>query len=422
MKHNFQYLQKTKPSTTRTLKTNNIMKISILSIFCLFCHIIGFSKETQTTISSSDSILIKKEDSLAVSPQTEEPRKKGAFSFSGYVDAYYSTNFNKPLSQRNVGTAGTARVFDQRADQFALGLAQTVVKYTNQRSEVVVDLVFGPNADLANYANLGTALAIKQAYFKYDITEKWSATIGQFGTHIGYEVIDAPVNFNYSLSNLFGMGPFYHTGLKSTYAFSEKASLMLGVVNAVDGFGDNNRKKGIIGQFFISPAKDWSIYLNAIRTNDENPSSSGVVPVAYYQMLDLATTYQVSDHLLFGLNAAIGSQQLTDSTGAKPWGGVAGYVNYAITEHIGIGARYEYFDNSSGARALLDFQKNGTSVNSLTITGNVTLAEGHILVKPEFRLDAYAKRPNGAREFEDTKGAFTHNNQSTLGVAFIYKF
>ena len=87
-------------------------------------------------------------------------------------------------------------------------------------------------------------------------------TAGQFGTHIGYEVIDAPANFNYSLSNLFNNGPFYHTGVKATYAFTDKVSLMAGVVNNVDGLGDNNRKKGIIAQLFISPVAGWNVYLN----------------------------------------------------------------------------------------------------------------------------------------------------------------
>ena len=60
-----------------------------------------------------------------------------------------------------------------------------------------MDLTFGPNANLGNYGNsaFSTAFAIKQAYFTYKFTDKFSMTAGQFGTHIGYEVIDAPANF-----------------------------------------------------------------------------------------------------------------------------------------------------------------------------------------------------------------------------------
>lgn len=398
------------------------MKKTIFALLSLSSPLLGLSKGTESKIEKDKTMKTSSVENADPASASEEEEKKGTFSFSGYIDSYYSGNFNKPLSRDNLGNAGTARVFDQKAGQFALGLAQAVMTYSNDKSEAVVDLAFGPNADLANYANLGTALAIKQAYFTYNFTDKWSATIGQFGTHIGYEVIDAPVNFNYSLSNLFGMGPFYHTGLKSTYAFSDRASLMVGVVNAVDGFGDNNRKKGVIAQLFFSPVENWNVYLNAINTNDEDPDDAGNVPDAHYRMLDLATSYQVSENFLLGLNAAIGSQQYAGSSDGQSWGGVAGYANLALTEHFGIGARYEYFDNSNGARALLDYNGNGTSVNSFTLTGNITLADGHVLLKPEFRIDSYASRPTGQRQFEDSKGNFTKNAQSTLGMAFIYKF
>ena len=62
----------------------------------------------------------------------------------------------------------------------------------------------------------GTSAAIKQAYFTDRLTPRLSFTVGQFGTHVGYEVIVAPLNYNYSLSNLFNNGPFYHVGLKTT--------------------------------------------------------------------------------------------------------------------------------------------------------------------------------------------------------------
>jgi len=48
------------------------------------------------------------------------------------------------------------------------------------------------------------------------------------------------------------------------------------------------------------------------------------------------------------------------------------------------------------------------------------------LIKPEFRMDSYKKLTgageSGQQQFEDSKGAFTKNAQSTLGLALIYKF
>ncbi|TLV04055.1 porin [Dyadobacter luticola] len=369
-----------------------------------------------------------KADTIVVAEVEEEAR--GTFAFSGYLDSYYMANFNKPASRSNMG-ATNARVFDQRSGQFSLGLVQTKVVYTNDKSEAVVDLTFGPNANLGNYGNslFNTALAIKQAYFTYKFTDKFSMTAGQFGTHIGYEVIDAPANFNYSLSNLFNNGPFYHAGLKATYAFSDRASLMVGVVNNVDGLGDNNRAKGIISQLYFKPVENWNVYLNYIGSNEANTDSLGKQPDGFYQVFDLTTSFQITEKFLLGLNAAYGSQK-GDYQGfggpidTQTWGGFAVYANTAITDNFGIGARYEYFNNDNGVRSLLTRSGMGTKVNSVTLTGNISLADGHILVKPEFRLDAYPKLSGASEEqqFQDSDGNWTKNSQTTFGLAFIYKF
>lgn len=374
------------------------------------------------------------QDSVATTPVVDDT--KGKFTFSGYIDSYYMANLNKPLSRSNLGAAANARAFDQRAGQFSLGLIQTKIGYSTAKADVVVDLTFGPNADLGNYGNLigplgtTTALAIKQAYFNWKATDKLTLTAGQFGTHIGYEVIDAPVNYNYSLSNLFNNGPFYHVGAKGTYAFSDKASLMLGIVNNVDALNDNNRKKGLIGQLFVSPASGWNIYLNGIVSNEANSDSLGNTPDGTYSMLDLVTTYQVTEKFFLGMNAAIGSQKgdyqgYTFTDKATSWGGVALYTNYAVSSNFGLGARYEFFDNKGGARLLRNRLGEGTSVNSITFTGNITAADGHLLLKPEIRVDNYAKPARSAEgnlQFEDSKGNFTKSSQTTVGMAFIYKF
>ncbi|MVM36540.1 outer membrane beta-barrel protein [Spirosoma sp. HMF3257] len=388
------------------------MKKAILLINCLF---LAFAVQAQ--------------DSTAVTP--------GKFTFSGYMDTYYFGNFNNPKSQSNLGLngsgVGNARAFDQRAGQFGIGLIQAKAAYSSSKVDAVMDLTFGPFSDLGNYGNyigpLGpgsTSLAIKQAYITLKATSKLSFTMGQFGTHIGYEVIDAPVNYNYSLSNLFNNGPFYHIGLKAQYAFSDKASLMVGLVNNVDNLNDNNKKKGLIGQFFFSPVSGWNVYLNAIVSNEASQDvTSGTTTVkagdANYQLFDLTTTYQITSKFFLGLNAASGSQK-GDYQGvggpitSKSWGGVAGYANYAFTDKFGLGLRYETFDNKNGARALTDAAGNGASVNSITVTGNITAADGHLLLKPELRIDSYS-----ANKFEKNDGSLT-TSQATLGMAAIFKF
>jgi hypothetical protein len=173
------------------------------------------------------SLLLTSSSSLAFA-QTDST-DTGKLSISGYLDSYYLTAFNRPKSGNLLGVDQLAgRAFDRLTDQFALGLVQVKLGYASRKTDMVVDLTFGPNAELGNFGNTagalngyrpqspygaalyGTSAAIKQVYFTYRATPKLSFTVGQFGTHIGYEVIDAPLNYHYSLSNLFNNGPFYH--------------------------------------------------------------------------------------------------------------------------------------------------------------------------------------------------------------------
>ena len=363
----------------------------------------------------------------------EKTEDSGKFTFSGYVDSYYMANLNNPINRNNLGTSGTARAFDQKAGQFSLGLVQTKMTYSTSKIDIVGDLTFGPNADLGNYGNVvgripgstGTALAIKQAYVTWKATDKLSLTMGQFGTHIGYEVIDAPVIYHYSLSNLFNNGPFYHVGLKAQYTFSDKVYLMAGVVNNVDNLDDNNRAKGIIGQLFVSPLAGWNVYLNAISSAEGNADATGKTPDGTYNLFDLTSTYQISPKFMVGLNAVSGSQTGDYQTlvsnpkfvkNSGTWGGVAFYTNYSISNAFSVGARYENFNNQNAVRGLRIDENTGVTVNSLTITTTFTVADGHLLIKPEFRSDSFDKN-----FFVDGDGK-NQKSQATLGLAVIAKF
>ena len=394
-------------------------------------------KKTLFSILLTSLLFLNLSNAQTTPKPAEAPKSK--LTFSGYLDTYYFANLNNPASSSNLGISGldgggrgvpgNARAFEQRSGQFSLGLIQTKIVHTTETTEAVADLAFGPNADLGNYGNLfgplgiTTSLAIKQLYIAYKPSSKFTLTMGQFGTHIGYEVIDAPLNYHYSLSNLFNNGPFYHIGIKGTYAFSDKASLMVGVVNNIDNLNDNNKAKGIISQLFVSPTAGFNVYLNWIGSNESTAIGK---PVAgnYYSLLDLTTTYQITSTFMIGVNAGSGSQKSKIGTfsSSGTWGGVAVYTNYALSDGFSLGARYENFSNKDGYRGLLGADGNGTSVNSLTITGNITLGDGHLLLKPEFRLDSYPKVAGSVQKFEDADGKFTKNSQATIGMAAIYKF
>jgi hypothetical protein len=399
---------------------------------------------------------------------TAAPAKDdGKLTISGYVDAYYNVAFNKPFSGNLLGTSGAGRAFDREVDQFQLGLIQTKLAYSSSKFDFVGDLVYGPNAAYGNFGNspslssvpgtpgfvvgrpIGDAgVAIKQAYGTWKATSKLSFTVGQFGTHIGYEVIDAPVNYHYSLSNLFNNGPFYHLGAKANYAFSDKFGVMLGLVNGWDAMYDNNKQKSVVAQIFVKPIDGWNVYLNYIggkesSSNNFSPVYTPTAPGRNIHLFDLTTGYQVTEKFYFGLNAAYGMftpagdtavESAYNTIAGKPsldWWGVAVYPNYQITDWLGLGVRYEIFEDFYGIRYI--GATGGVRNNSLTITAPITLAGGHVILKPEFRYDGVTTFFGGAGIYhgeeavDPTTGAglnvaTVQKEQTTLGLATIFKF
>ncbi|HRI79112.1 MAG TPA: outer membrane beta-barrel protein [Cyclobacteriaceae bacterium] len=415
----------------------------------------NYTKSSEIKSSTTDPIVTAGEQKEAEAKKEEE---EGKLSVNGYLDSYYFTNFNSPSSRDNMGQSGVGRGFDRRVDMFQLGMVQTVFKYTNKKSEMVADLAFGPSAQYGNYGNvpvmapaygmkLGndvySAIMIKQAYFKYNATDKLSFIMGQFGTHIGYEYIDAPLNFHYSINHTFNSGiPFYHTGIKATYAFSDKVSLMGGIVNGFDYVHDNNRAKGIISQLALTPAKGLGIYLNYINTNESNADALGNTPDGNFTVYDLNGGYQLTPKFYVGWWFMYGSQygQLEspgtfipadgDITSTKTWYGANLYLQYALSDVFTVGFRGEHFDNSSGARGLRNVdgtgQAIGATANTYTLTGSLNLADNHLILKPELRMDVFNSLDGVANEksqqFMDSKGEYSKNSQTTLGFAAIYKF
>lgn len=400
-----------------------------------FCRILIFCMITVLSFSANAQVV---EDSTA------KQESSTGFKFSGYLDTYYFMNLNRPASRNNLGASGISRGFDRYPGQFQLGMLMTRMSYSNKWAEVVGEVGWGPNVEYGSFGNdfryrWGSAIAnttistlfIKQAYINLKASDKLTFTMGQFGTHIGYEYIDAPLNFHYSINNTFNAGiPFYHMGLKATYSFSDKVYLMAGIVNGSDNHNDNNRGKSFIGQLFISPVEGMNIYFNTIQGNEANSRLSGKDTTSYFGVLDLVATYQISERLMLGTWLMLGSAKGEFQGGAylpetKNWGGANLYATYKFSDVFSFGTRIEYFDNTSGVRALLT-NGQGTDVMTYTFTGNISLAGGALILKPEFRFDNFKKLTGAgndeAQQFMDSEGRFTKNSQSTFGMAAVFKF
>lgn len=343
-------------------------------------------------VESIDNSLLPVGEAAVLADEEEE---SPALQISGFVDAYYQYHFEESPFPTS---------FTETHNSFTPGMANVVFSKEGKFG-FVADLAVGPRAEVANGYNGTTLALIKQLYISYEAGEKVSFTFGNFGTHVGYEVIDAPANINYSTSYMFSNGPFYHTGLKADFALSENFGAMVGVFNDTDSKID-----GVSGKHFgaqVSFEKDGlAAYLNFIsgKEDDTDPEDELVGT-----QIDLTATYAVSDAFGLGLNATTKTLK-ADESGDASWYGAALYANYAFSDAFTLGLRGEYIGDDDG----LISGVADNSITSFTISGNIHL--GPITLIPEFRVDTASEDA-----FTDKDGNPTSSSPAVIFAA-VYSF
>jgi hypothetical protein len=331
----------------------------------------------------------------AATPAPEEPK----LNISGAVDAYYQYNFSKnPVSTSFTGAQNS----------FTLGMAQVTLSKESGKVGFVADLSFGPRAEAGNYGFYGSSFTdqlIKQLYVTYKPTDKLKFTLGNFGTFIGYEVIDAPLNFNYSTSYMFSYGPFYHTGIKAEYALTDNLTAMVGTFNDTDSKFDVNGPKHLGAQLAYVKG-DFKAYLNYLR-GQQGPDSVGF----FVNQIDFVGIYQLGK-LALAVNLTDQMRQF-EGAGTSAWLGGALYANYAVSDVLSIGARAEALSDQE--HAILGEGDAGTTVMEYTLSANIKLPGGLTLI-PEFRLDH-----SNSTLFQDKDGLPSKKTAGFL-MAAVYKF
>jgi hypothetical protein len=342
----------------------------------------------------------------AVSAQEAPPaeEKKATTTFSGFADVYYRYDFNKNVSNNRTS-------FTNSQNSFELGMASLRLDQTFGKVSMTADLGFGKRAQEFSYNESGILASIKQLYISYQATDWLKLTAGSWATHVGYELVDAPANRNYSMSYMFSYGPFFHTGIKADATFG-KHGFMIGVANPTDyKAAPSGSKKSLLAQYSLAVSDNWKIYLNYV--GGTRPADSAKI-----NQLDAVVTGKLSDKFSIGYNGSIFrakapafARSLKDET--QDWWASAIYLNLDPTSYFGLTLRSEYFNDQSqlGPTA---FATQGANIWANTLSANFKVAG--LTVIPEVRFETANKDI-----FYDEDGGPKKGYTSFL-IAAVYKF
>jgi hypothetical protein len=246
-------------------------------------------------------------------------------------------------------------------------------------------------------------------YLTYALSGKVKITAGKFATPIGYEVLDAPLNRNYSMSYMFTNGPFSHTGVKMDVT-AGPLGFMVGVSNFMDQTTSTTNVKTLIAQV-SGGSKDgkFKAYLNYCGFYGSNEGANPLSLKSLSQ-LDLVVTDAISSKFNVGFNATMQNRkQIVDaSTPDGTWYGAALYLNVDPTPVVGLTLRSELISDSK----IIYYGTKNIFANTLSLNYKV----GPFTLIPELRLET-------AQSAVYTKSDGTGSKSTFTGLlAAVYKF
>jgi hypothetical protein len=253
---------------------------------------------------------------------------------------------------------------------------------------------------------------------------KWIELAGfeQFSANI-YGAFGDPARALYSYSYQFLYAePSTQTGVLVTTVLNPQWSFDVGFTRGWNqSIQDANGVLDFLGRVTFTPNDKTSIIF-VMTEGPEYPTGFGDKlpkgnPHHWWTALDLVVTQKINDKLSVGLGIDyVYASQIPGLTGiGKQWGGVAGYVSYAIDPHFTLNTRMEWYNDSAHGFS------NGApvSANYYEITAGVAIKPfpndkflSKWLIRPEVRYD-HADQPvfnNGDR------------NQWTCSVDALFTF
>jgi hypothetical protein len=344
----------------------------------------------------------------------------------GYLDASYISHSQTPNT--------SVQVFDTTKNSFGLHQAGITISSTPKEGfGGVLNLTAGSDAGIfCSYGGCGTSGATAGTGGNFDVTQayaqyasgSWTFIGGKFATLAGAEVIDSSADTNITRSILFGKIPFTHTGFRATAALSDSTNLIMGLNNGWDQVNDMNSSKTAELGLTTAFTKDTSLAVSLYSGSESMlPTTTSMVATAVpgavngtRTLVDVVFTSNLTDTTTFILNGDHVSQDNVYGLGTEKYWGLAGYLNYQMSEKYRLSLRAEELRDDSG----IAVATTGTPPGSNTLK-EVTLTLGYAPVK-NFELRGEVRSDHADKAVFLDSNLIPQSTMLTVGVQGIYKF
>lgn len=337
--------------------------------------------------------------------EQSDKKTSKSLTFSGFTDGYYRYDFSGKITNNRTS-------FTNAHNSFELGMASIKMEGKSGKVGFVADLGIGKREQEFAYTDAGLMQGIKQLYFSYAPADWIKFTMGSWATHVGYELVDAPANRNYSMSYMFSWGPFFHTGIKTEFT-SGKSGFMIGIANPTDyKMSQTGSKKAILAQYSLAITEKTKLYLNYV--DGQRPADSMNI-----RQFDVVFTTKLSDHFNLGYNGTyqktkqVTQAAKTSNQDPNSWWGSAIYLNVDPSEKWGFTLRSELYNDKKQLGAMA-YAPVGAGIFANTLS--FQLKSGPLTIIPELRLE------HASQQVFLAKNGLASSNTASALLAAVYSF
>ncbi len=334
----------------------------------------------------------------APAPAPEQPAKSLLkLTPMGYVEAYYSYNFNRPANGIT-----NFRGFDNRHN--TISLTNAVVGVQADVGPVTTRLILQYGATGSTYyageptfPGAAGANGSSGELWKYlqEANIAWKAPVGRGLTlqaglvpsPIGVESFAVKDNAHFSRSNLFFGFPFYHTGVRATYEWTERVSTTVSLFNGWNNVVDNNSQKSV--QASVSYKVPNKLTAQALYFGGTERSRGAAEGPWWRHHFNAYAQYYVTPRVALTAQGDGGFE--VNRFGTAAWAAGALYARVEATPWLFVALRgdrfHEHLASDSRGQVSSPIFWNGSKwVSSLTATLE-TKPHENLSVRLEFRHD-----------------------------------
>jgi hypothetical protein len=344
-----------------------------------------------------------------------QPLDKAGINIYGYIQGGYFRDFSVPGTGHGPTFIGFNSFKDAATlDKISLNVERTVDPTKKQFDfGFHVEGIWGTDAAFIHSNGMGDSQTgryqgdLLQAYVDMTLpgmpvrirAGKWIELAGfeHFSANI-YGAFGDPSKALYSYSYQFLYAePSTQTGVLVTYVANPKWSFDAGFTRGWNqSVKDANGVLDFLGRITLTPSDKTSIIF-VMTEGPEFPTGFGHnLPRGdahhWWTALDLVATQKITEKLSLGLGIDyVHAPQIPGLTsGGKQWGGVAGYVSYAIDPHLTLNTRLEWYRDaadgfSTGAPVSANYYEATVGVAIKPFPKDKFLSKW--LLRPEVRYD-----------------------------------